>query len=89
MDQHTDFGVTDRLGRAIGYVVTLKTWGYVQGIATDGLWFDGQATRNGSSHQASTRHGPFATEAERDAKAAKVVEAARKRALSPAARLKA
>jgi hypothetical protein len=89
MQTKIDFGVTDRLGRAIGYSVTKQEnrWGIAS--REGGLYFEGQATRNGNRHQASTCFGPFANEAERDAKIEKVIEAAKKRALAPAARLKA
>lgn len=94
------FGVTDRLGRNIGirwelgfrtftaredgeqYGWTNKTEGQVE------YMYMTQTTRNGKDHQASRREY-FATEAERDAALAKAIKGASKRALAPAARLRA
>jgi len=76
------FAVTDRLGREMG--IRLKLY------ENNGLFgYDTQTLRNGNSHQASHGKGRFATAAERNVAAEKAVAAARKRAESPAARLKA
>jgi hypothetical protein len=89
MEERFDFGVTDRLGRTMGYVILRQATrgGYERG--TPGIYFSGSVTRNGKRHQAGTFFGPFETEADRDAKIVAVVEAARKRAHHPKARLKA
>jgi hypothetical protein len=81
-EQYFDFGVTDRLGRKMGYHVYRVVWTRENG-------FEGQVTRNGNGHQASHSFGPFETETARDAAIAKVVEGARKRAAAPVARLRA
>ena len=91
---HFDFGVTDRLGRAMGAVVwtfesdfILETKFSHGWTVSPGHYFEVKyaATRNGEQRQASTNKR-FATEAERAADIAKHVEAMRKRAVAPAAR---
>jgi hypothetical protein len=82
------FGVDDRLGRGMGYIITKSNTRAGYGRAPEGLYFSGQVSRNGFGHQSTTHFGPFADEAARDAKIQEVVASARKRALSPSARLK-
>jgi hypothetical protein len=82
-----DFGVKDRLGRGMGYIVRKTPTKHAFG-GPIGLYFTASVTRNGFFHQSQTYYGPFATEADRDRKIADVSEAARKRALAPSARLK-
>lgn len=88
---HHDFEVTDRLGRKIGLFVELLNesgrWGH--GSNPGKFSYVTQVSRNGGRHQASHMGPYFDTAAARDAAAAKAVEAARKRAQAPAARLKA
>lgn len=88
---HHDFEVTDRLGRKIGLQIDLCNetgrWGHG---ANPGKWsFIAQVTRNGQRHQASHMSAAFDSIAERDKAVEKAVAASRKRAMSPAARLKA
>lgn len=78
------FSVTDRLAREIGIKITL-----LEKADLSSFSYTTQTLRNGKSHQASHNGPAFATAAERNVAAEKAVAAARKRAESPAARLKA
>lgn len=99
-----DFGVADRLGRAIGISVCASEFDYVAFVEDPanrytscysaeelGRFFrySTQSQRNGKPHQASHSSPLFKTAAERDKAMAKAVDGARKRALAPAARERA
>lgn len=103
------FGVSDRLGREIGSVITTfrverteltqdeidakkavsKYWTPIEGTPGTKFAFRIQATRNGNHHQAGHTSRYFDTVEERDAALVKALADSRKRALSPAARLRA
>jgi hypothetical protein len=89
---HTDFGVKDHKGRAIGAFITKGTNEFValkKGDNEMSFWTDKepgvyfyfrpQNTRNGKSYGACQSRQYFNTEAECDAAIAKYLEAAKKR----------
>ena len=73
------------MGLHVATYDNITSWG----VAKPGYHYSTQVSRNGKPHQASHRSITFETAEQRDADLERNINASRKRALSPAARLKA